>query len=136
MSLLCWLANATQYDRSNTSRFVNMATTALMIGALLLAIYLAIHDLGFLQSTSTKVAVLALAAIYPDLYILLHWISTSSAGVGFLSGSPVTPLSATPYSTSFGLGSSEKLGAGAPASSGSLFSAGSSEATSSSIDGL
>jgi hypothetical protein len=130
MSFLCWLATATQYDRSNTSRVVNMATTVLMIAALLLAIYLAIRDLNFLPSTSTKIAVLALAAIYPDLYILLHWISTSSAGVGFLSGSPVTPLSATPYSAGFS--AMDKLGAAAPLSSASQYSAGSSEMTSSS----
>lgn len=139
MSLLCWIATATQYDRSNTSHVINTVTTVVMLLALLLAIYLAIRDLGFLQNTSTKIAVLALAIIYPDLYILLHWISTASAGVGFLSGSPVTPLQ-TPY-TPFGHFSST-AGAkpsGAASSSSPLMmppSSSSSLASSSTFEGL
>jgi hypothetical protein len=138
MSLLCWIATATQYDRSNTSHVINTVSTVVMLLALLLAIYLAIRDLGFLQNTSTKIAVLALAIIYPDLYILLHWISTASAGVGFLSGSPVTPLQ-TPY-TPFGHFSAT---AGAQPSSGVASSSGplmmppsSSSASSSTFEGL
>ena len=104
MSILCWLASSTQHDRSNSSKVVNALVTTLMIVMLIVAIYLAVRDMGYLQNSSTKFAILALALFYPDLYILLHWISTSSSGVGFFSGAPVTPLpqsspaSYTPFS--------------------------------------
>jgi hypothetical protein len=108
--LLCWINGWTQHDRTNGSKTVNALTTIAMIALLALAIYLAIRDLNFLQHTSTKVFILLLAILYPDLYVLLHGISTSSVGLGFFSGAPVTPLSGgtpyTPYTPMGGAGSS------------------------------
>ena len=100
MSLLCWLANGTQNGNSNPSKTINTVVTTMMIVMLVLAIYLAIRDMSFLPSVTTKMAILALAILYPDLYILLHWISTSTTNVPFLSGAPMTPLSYGPSASS------------------------------------
>ena len=54
-----------------------------------LALYLAIRDMQFLPHTSTKVWVFLLAFFLPDLYVLLHGISSSAQGVGFFAGSPM-----------------------------------------------
>jgi len=56
---------------------------------LALAVFLAVKDMGLLQHTSTKIWVLLLAVTFPELYIILHGISTSSMGVSFFTGSPV-----------------------------------------------
>lgn len=54
-----------------------------------LALYLAIRDMQFLPHTSTKIWVITLAFFFPDLYVLLHGISSSAQGVGFFEGSPM-----------------------------------------------
>ena len=71
-----------------------MKTVASVIGLVyivlfVLAIYLAIRDMQFLQHTSTKVWVLLLALLVPELYVVLHGISSSAQGVSFFAGSPM-----------------------------------------------
>ena len=71
-----------------------MKTVASIIGLVyvvffVLAIYLAIRDMQFLQSTSTKVWVIILAICMPELYCILHGISSSAQGVSFFAGSPM-----------------------------------------------
>lgn len=76
---------------------------------LIMAIYLAVRDMQFLPRTSTKMWVLALSIIFPDLYVLLHGVSSSSQGVPFFAGSPMpggTTLPASPDSFGSTLGSS------------------------------
>ena len=71
-----------------------MKTVASIIGLVyimlfVLAIYLAIRDMQFLQRTSTKIWVLLLAILVPELYVVLHGISSSAQGVSFFAGSPM-----------------------------------------------
>ena len=54
-----------------------------------LAIYLAIRDMQFLPHTSTKIWVFILAFFCPDLFVILHGLSSSAQGVGFFAGSPM-----------------------------------------------
>jgi hypothetical protein len=54
-----------------------------------LAMYLAVRDMEFLPHTSTKIWVLVLAFFLPDLYVILHGISSSAQGVSFFAGSPM-----------------------------------------------
>ena len=61
----------------------------LYAGIFILAIVLAIKDMNLLSSLSTKLWVLALAVILPELYVILHGISSSSMGVNFFTGSPI-----------------------------------------------
>ncbi len=73
-----------------------------------LAIYLAIRDMQFLPRTSTKIWVFLLAFFLPELYVLLHGISSSAQGVGFFSGAPLPggslmPQSLTPSTLGEGL---------------------------------
>ena len=53
------------------------------------AIFLAIKDMSFLERTSTKVWVFLLSIFFPELFVILHGISTSSMGVSFFTGSPI-----------------------------------------------
>jgi len=55
----------------------------------ILAIVLAIKDMNLLTHLSTKLWVLALAVLLPELYVILHGISSSSMGVNFFTGSPI-----------------------------------------------
>lgn len=70
-----------------------------------LAIYLAARDMQFLPNTSTKVWVLLLAFFLPDLYVLLHGISSSAQGAGFFSGSPMPGVGASTLMSTLSPGS-------------------------------
>ena len=85
MSLLSAFLASQQAKSSN----VRSAIQAVYIAIMALAIFLAIKDLNLLQHTSTKVWVMLLAIMTPELYVILHGISSSSIGVNFFSGSPV-----------------------------------------------
>ena len=85
MSLLSiWLASTETKDKA-----VRRTVQVIFWVLLALAVFLAVKDMGLLQHTSTKIWVLLLAITFPELYIILHGISTSSMGVNFLTGSPV-----------------------------------------------
>lgn len=85
MSLLSiWLASTESKDKG-VRRTVQIVFWALLV----LAVFLAVKDMGLLQHTTTKIWVLLLAISFPELYIILHGISTSSMGVNFFTGSPV-----------------------------------------------
>ena len=65
-------------------------TLMVVYGVLLaLALFLAIKDIGLVTRTGTKVGIVLLALAFPELFCILHLISTSSMGVGFFSGSPI-----------------------------------------------
>jgi hypothetical protein len=85
MSLLSiWLASTEQKDKG-----VRRTVQIIFWVLLAVAVFLAVKDMGLLQHTSTKIWVLLLAITFPELYIILHGISTSSMGVSFFTGSPV-----------------------------------------------
>lgn len=85
MSLLCmWLAS--QEEKNKSTRMIIQVIFYVLLA---LAVFLAVKDMGLLSHTSTKIFVLLLAIIFPELYIILHGISTSSMGVNFFTGSPI-----------------------------------------------
>jgi hypothetical protein len=65
------------------------AAWVLYVLLFVLAIFLAIKDINLLSHTTTKLFVLALAVLIPELYVILHGISSSSMGVSFFTGSPI-----------------------------------------------
>jgi cell division protein FtsW (lipid II flippase) len=85
MSLLSiWLAS--QEEKNKGTRMIIQVIFGVLLA---LAVFLAVKDMGLLSHTSTKVWVLLLAVVMPELYIILHGVSTSSMGVNFFTGSPV-----------------------------------------------
>jgi len=85
MSLLSiWLAS--QEEKNKGTRMIIQVIFGVLIA---LAVFLAVKDMGLLSHTSTKVWVLILAVTMPEIYIILHGVSTSSMGVNFFTGSPV-----------------------------------------------
>jgi hypothetical protein len=85
MSLLCiWLAS--QEEKNKSTRMIIQVIFWVLLA---LAVFLAVKDMGLLSHTSTKVYVLLLAILFPELYVILHGISTSSMGVNFFTGSPI-----------------------------------------------
>lgn len=83
-------------DKSTHAAKVFATTvTAIYFVLFILAIYLAVRDMQFLPKTSTKIWVLVLAIFFPDLYVLLHGVSSSAQGISFFSGSPM-PGSSSP----------------------------------------
>jgi hypothetical protein len=73
-------------SKSKTFKSVVMV---LQFAIFVLAVFLAVKDLNLLSHMSTKIWVFLLAALMPELYVVLHGISSSSMGVGFFSGSPI-----------------------------------------------
>ena len=105
MSILSvWLASQQEKNKG-----MRMMITVLWFLVLALAIYLAIKDMNLLTHTSTKIWVFLLAIVFPELFLILSGISTSSMGVGFFSGSPVESRMSSnwfkPKSKSWGGGS-------------------------------
>ena len=97
MSLLALLLCSTwdRYDKCDGSkpvvRGVTFGTLAVLavLALLGLSVYLAVQDMAMLDRTSTKVWVFLLAALLPELYVVLHGISSSSTGRGFFEASPI-----------------------------------------------
>lgn len=139
MSLIAvWLASVEEKNKTlkKTIEILYYIMTAL-------AIFLAIKDMSFLERGSTKLWMFLLCIFFPELFIILHGISTSSMGVSFFGGSPIekhshkwfTPASRmmpdsslTPDSSDFspamqlGKGAGKMMGGGdMPSSSSSLF---------------
>lgn len=85
MSLISvWLASTEQKHKilKKTIQILYYILTAF-------AIFLAIKDMSFLEKTSTKIWIFLLSIFFPELFVLLHGISTSSMGVNFFTGSPI-----------------------------------------------
>ena len=75
-----------QDEKNKGARITIMVVYGVVLA---LALFLAIKDIGLVTHTATKVWIVLLAAAMPELFIILHGISTSSMGVGFFSGSPI-----------------------------------------------
>jgi hypothetical protein len=77
-------------DKDNQmAKTVSSTVTILYIILFVLAIYLAIRDMKFLPNTSSKIWLLLLAVLLPELTVILHGLSSSSQGIGFFDGSPL-----------------------------------------------
>ena len=89
MSNLGVVANMTNNERSNTAKVFNTTSMFLIFAVTVLAVYLAIRDMGLQVHSSTKIWVFILAIFEPVFYVVLHGISTSLSGVGFFQSSPI-----------------------------------------------
>jgi hypothetical protein len=59
---------------------------------LAVAVYLAVKDMKYLPKTSTKIWVLLLSILAPEVYVILHGISSSSQGISFFAGNQSASL--------------------------------------------
>jgi hypothetical protein len=84
-------------DKNATAKTIATIIAIVYFVLIILAIYLAIRDMQYLPHMSTKIWVFALAFFLPELYVLLHGISSSAQGVNFFSGAPI-PSSMMPSS--------------------------------------
>ena len=89
MSLLPYLIGVTSSDRNNTAKAVNGVMSVLFLILLALAVFLAIRDMGALQGTAPKIWLFLFAVFVPEVYVVIHGLSSSSMGVGFFSESLV-----------------------------------------------
>jgi len=87
-----WISQAEEKNKT-----LKNILTILWYAILVLALFLAVKDMGMLTHGMTKVGVILLAAMFPELYVILHLISTSSMGVGFFSGSPIESKMSTSW---------------------------------------
>ena len=75
-----------QDEKNKGARITIMVVYGVVLA---LALFLAIKDIGLVIHTGTKIGIVLLALAMPELFCILHLISTSSMGVGFFSGSPI-----------------------------------------------
>lgn len=85
--------NTTADKDSQASKAMTNIVVALIFLLYVVAIYLAVRDMKYLPQTSTKIWILLLALLFPDLYCIFHGLSSSSQGVAFFAGTPITSLS-------------------------------------------
>ena len=76
-------------ERNKANQCVGTAVVAAVLAVLGLSLFLAVRDMSLLSNTTTKVWVFLMALFMPELYVVLHGISSSSAGLGFFEGAPV-----------------------------------------------
>ena len=76
-------------ERNKANHCVGTVAVAAVLGILGLSLFLAVRDVSLLSNTSSKAWVFLLALFMPELYVILHGVSSSSAGLGFFDASPV-----------------------------------------------
>ena len=76
-------------ERNKANHCIGTVAVAVVLGVLGLSLYLASRDMSLLSNGATKVWVFLLALLMPELYVVLHGVSSSSAGLGFFEGAPV-----------------------------------------------
>ena len=96
MTLLSFMHSVTSTDKQKSTAATNTTVSVCYLIVLALALYLAFRDMGALPGTGPKVWLFLLAAAFPDLYVILHGLSSSSMGVGFFSDAMVDMHSMTP----------------------------------------
>lgn len=93
MSLLTYLvttsAPAAERNDAGMSKLINNLASFVYIVILGLAVFLAVRDMGSLHSTGPKVWLFCLAIFAPELYVILHGLSSSSMGMPFFSDAMV-----------------------------------------------
>ena len=90
MTLMSYLASLTSTERNNTTVALNGALSILFLIVLVLAVYLAIRDMGALPGTAPKMWLFIFALFMPELYVILHGLSSSSLGLNFFSESLIS----------------------------------------------
>lgn len=112
MSLLSYLSSVTCTEKNNnTAKVINALATVVYFAVFALAIFLAIRDMNSLDTTASKVWLFVFALFAPELYVIIHGLSSSSMGMPFFSETAVevpftapqgsqllTPSSETPAS--------------------------------------
>ena len=82
MSLLLFLSAPSSQAKNHAK---NTLMTFLYVAITGLAVFLAIMDMSALDGTATKIWLFLLAICVPELYVILHGISSSSLGLPFFS---------------------------------------------------
>ena len=102
MSLLPYLSSVTCTDRdNNTAKVINAITTIVYFGLFALAIFLAIKDMNSLEHAASKIWLFIFALFAPELYVIIHGLSSSSLGLPFFSENAVEiPFSTRPVQPS------------------------------------
>ena len=90
MTLMSYLASLTSTERNNTTVALNGALSILFLIVLVLAVYLAIRDMGALPGTAPKMWLFIFALFMPELHVILHGLSSSSLGLNFFSASLIS----------------------------------------------
>jgi hypothetical protein len=78
--------------QSQVARTTATISTFIMFLLLAVAVYLAVKDMKYLPKTSTKIWVLLLSILAPEVYVILHGISSSSQGISFFEGNQSASL--------------------------------------------
>jgi len=89
MSLLAYLLAVTCNDRNNSAKSMNGIVSLVFLVVFALAIFLAIRDMGSLEGTMPKVWLFMFAVFAPELYVIIHGLSSSTMGIPFFSESVV-----------------------------------------------
>ena len=89
MTTAAAIIGATGDKDNHMARTVSSAVSIMYMVLFVLAIYLAIRDMKYLPATSSKIWLLLLAILLPELTVILHGLSSSSQGIGFFEGSPL-----------------------------------------------
>ena len=90
MSLLPWICSITSSnDANNSAKSFNTVVSFLYFAIFALAIFLAIRDSGTLPGTTPKIWLFLFAIFSPELYVIIHGLSSSSMGIPFFSETPV-----------------------------------------------
>lgn len=76
-------------SQDEKSKGVKYLIMGVYVAVLALAIFVAFKDIGMVPRTGTKIGIMLLALLFPELFLILTLISTSSMGVGFFSGTPI-----------------------------------------------
>lgn len=87
--MLAWVSSITCNDRNNSAQTLNTIVSIIYFGVLVLSIFLAIRDMNSLDTTASKVWLFIFAIFAPELYVIIHGLSSSSLGMPFFSESPV-----------------------------------------------
>lgn len=99
--MLALLFASTQSEKTAQSKTTSIVIVIIYLVLVALAVFLALKDMGQMHSTSAKVWLMLLAVGFPDLFVILHGLSTSSHGLSFFAADPISPLSPmTPMSMS------------------------------------
>lgn len=86
MTTLTWLGlNSDKRQATAWGMLINVIQLVLLG----LALYVAIKDIGLIEHTATKIWVIVLAALVPELFLCLHGLSTSASGISFFGGAPI-----------------------------------------------
>ena len=101
MATVAWLMHRLSkmdHDPERRQLYRHVLVAAHVV-SLALAVFLAVREFETLPSLSAKAALLTIAVLYPDLFVLVQWVTTSMQGVSLLSNTPLgiyLPPSAAP----------------------------------------